>query len=68
MLLKLSGKCPRYRMKLLMRGHARVEMFSEHQICKLICIGCLNEDQNYFSIFTCDKREFGFDYGAQDKS
>ncbi len=55
-------------MKLLMRGHARVEMFSEHQICKLICIGCLNEDQNYFSIFTCDKREFGFDYGAQDKS
>jgi hypothetical protein len=43
-------------MKLLIRGHARVEMFSEHQICKLICIGCLNEDQKYFSIFTCDKR------------
>lgn len=56
MLLKLSRKCPGYKMKLLIRGHARVEMFSEHQVCKLICIGCCNEDQKYFSTFTCVKR------------
>jgi hypothetical protein len=56
MLLKLSGKCPGYGMKLLIRGHARVEMFSEHLICKLICIGCRNEEQKYVSTFTCVKR------------
>jgi hypothetical protein len=43
-------------MKLFIRGHARVEMFSEYQICKFVCIGCCNEDQKYFSTFTCVKR------------